>query len=104
MEKAWLDGELVYSSSTIPFRTDSSLIEKLALHVYHGGSVGDSGFEPKQAQTIWCAAPCMSSGDDLYHHRLRVAHNLQRQMCARDIGARGCRLDNVRVSEGECPP
>jgi hypothetical protein len=52
--RAWLDDLLVFQTAQAILReSDVHLIEKVALHIYHGGS--NSLFEPPQDQWIWYA-------------------------------------------------
>ena len=95
MEKAWLDGRLVHSSTRVRYRADSSLVEKLALHTYHGGS--GANFAPDHAQTIWCA------GTPLRRCTWPRA-GARWHPAATKAAARGRRLDDFELSEGECPP
>jgi hypothetical protein len=55
IQRAWLEGRMVYDNAALEYQTDGSLIEKLALHNYHGGNSQNTDFKPKQDQTIWCA-------------------------------------------------
>jgi hypothetical protein len=45
---------MVYDNAALEYQTDGSLVEKLALHNYHGGNSQNTDFKPKQDQTIWC--------------------------------------------------
>ena len=111
----------MYKNTNLRYRANGEhLIEKFAFHNYHGGST--DAFRPSKRQTIWCAAdhccpgsclePSQSNAFVVATAALQIllaflwqANSLCKRMhFAHHAAPHMCRLDDVVLNEGECPP